>query len=63
MPAGYARPDQYVRFPGQAQAIEPHSPLIRRVIWVDDQDLVIVKSFGKFVSEIAGNERSFPHHV
>ena len=25
------------------------------VIWVDDQDFVIVKSFGKFVSEIAGN--------
>lgn len=30
------------------------------VIWVDDQDLVIVKSFGKFVSEIAGNGTKLP---
>ncbi len=30
------------------------------VIWVDDQDFVIVKSFGKFVSEIAGNGTQLP---
>jgi hypothetical protein len=30
------------------------------VIWVDDQDFVIVKSFGKFVSEIAGNGTKLP---
>jgi hypothetical protein len=30
------------------------------VIWVDDQDCVIVKSFGKFVSEIAGNGTKLP---
>ena len=30
------------------------------VIWVDEQDLVIVKSFGKFVSEIAGNGTKLP---
>lgn len=30
------------------------------VIWVDDQDFAIVKSFGKFVSEIAGNGTKLP---
>jgi hypothetical protein len=30
------------------------------VIWVDDQDFVIVKSFGKFASEIAGNGTKLP---
>jgi hypothetical protein len=30
------------------------------VIWVDDQDFVIVKSYGKYVSEIAGNGSSLP---
>jgi hypothetical protein len=30
------------------------------VIWVDDQDFAIVKSYGKFVSEIAGNGSSLP---
>jgi hypothetical protein len=30
------------------------------VIWVDEQDFVIVKSFGKFVSEIAGNGTKLP---
>jgi hypothetical protein len=30
------------------------------VIWVDDQDFTIVKSYGKFVSEIAGNGSSLP---
>ena len=30
------------------------------VVWVDDQDFVIVKSFGKFVSEIAGNGTKLP---
>jgi len=30
------------------------------VIWVDDQDFVIVKSFGKFVSEFAGNGTRLP---
>jgi len=29
-------------------------------VWVDDQELVIVKSFGKFVSEIAGNGTKLP---
>jgi hypothetical protein len=30
------------------------------VIWVDDRDFVIVKSYGKFVSEIAGNGTKLP---
>ena len=30
------------------------------VIWVDDQDFVIVKSFGKFVSEFVGNGTKLP---
>jgi hypothetical protein len=30
------------------------------VIWVEEQDFVIVKSFGKFVSEIAGNGTKLP---
>lgn len=30
------------------------------VIWVDDQDFAIVKSYGKFVSEISGNGSSLP---
>src|SRR5580698_11003366 len=30
------------------------------VIWVDDQDFAIVKSYGKFVSEISGNGLSLP---
>ncbi len=34
--------------------------LFEGVIWVDDQDLVIVKSFGKFVSEYAGNGAKLP---
>ena len=34
--------------------------LFEGVIWVDDQDFVIVKSFGKFVSEIAGNGTKLP---
>jgi len=29
-------------------------------VWVEDQDLVIVKTFGKFVSEIAGNGTKLP---
>jgi hypothetical protein len=29
-------------------------------IWVDDRDLTIVKSFGKFVSEISGNGTNLP---
>jgi hypothetical protein len=29
-------------------------------IWVDDRDFVIVKSYGKFVSEIAGNGTKLP---
>ncbi|MGB0035602.1 MAG: hypothetical protein WBP79_09025 [Candidatus Acidiferrales bacterium] len=29
-------------------------------IWVDDRDFVIVKSYGKFVSEIAGNGSKLP---
>jgi hypothetical protein len=34
--------------------------LFEGVIWVDDQDFAIVKSFGKFVSEIAGNGTKLP---
>lgn len=34
--------------------------LFEGVIWVDDQDFVIVKSFGKFVSEYAGNGTRLP---
>jgi hypothetical protein len=30
------------------------------VVWVDDQDFAIVKSYGQFVSEIAGNGTKFP---
>lgn len=30
------------------------------VVWVDDRDFVIVKSYGKFVSEIAGNGTKLP---
>jgi hypothetical protein len=30
------------------------------VIWVDDQDFAIVKSYGKFVSELSGNGTSLP---
>lgn len=30
------------------------------VVWVDDHDFVIVKSYGKFVSEIAGNGTKLP---
>jgi len=30
------------------------------VVWVDDHDLAIVKSYGKFVSEIAGNGMKMP---
>jgi hypothetical protein len=30
------------------------------VVWVDDQDFVIVKSYGKFVSEIEGNGTELP---
>jgi len=30
------------------------------VIWVDDRDFAIVKSYGKFVSEIAGNGTKLP---
>lgn len=30
------------------------------VIWVDDHDFAIVKSYGKFVSEISGNGTSLP---
>ncbi len=30
------------------------------VVWVDDHDLTIVKSYGKFVSEIAGNGMKLP---
>jgi hypothetical protein len=29
-------------------------------IWIDDQDLAIVKTFGKFVGEIAGNGTNLP---
>src|SRR5262249_44733892 len=29
-------------------------------VWVDDHDLTIVKSFGKFVSELAGNGTKLP---
>jgi hypothetical protein len=29
-------------------------------VWVDDHDLTIVKSYGKFVSELAGNGTKFP---
>jgi hypothetical protein len=34
--------------------------LFEGAVWVDDQELVIVKSFGKFVSEIAGNGTKLP---
>lgn len=34
--------------------------LFEGVIWVDDQDFVIVKSFGKFVSEYAGTGTKLP---
>jgi hypothetical protein len=34
--------------------------LFEGVIWVDDQDFVIVKSFGKFVSEYAGPGTKLP---
>jgi hypothetical protein len=34
--------------------------LFEGAVWVDDQDFVIVKSFGKFVSEIAGNGTKLP---
>jgi hypothetical protein len=30
------------------------------VVWVDDHDLTVVKSYGKFVSEIAGNGMKMP---
>jgi hypothetical protein len=34
--------------------------LFEGAVWVEDHDLVIVKSFGKFVSEIAGNGTKLP---
>jgi hypothetical protein len=34
--------------------------LFEGAVWVEDQDLVIVKSFGKFVSEIAGSDTKLP---
>ena len=34
--------------------------LFEGAIWVDDHDLTIVKSFGKFVSEISGNGPQLP---
>jgi hypothetical protein len=30
------------------------------VVWIDDQDFAIVKSYGKFVNEIAGNGTALP---
>ncbi len=34
--------------------------LFEGAVWVDDQDFAIVKTFGKFVSEIAGNGTKLP---
>jgi hypothetical protein len=34
--------------------------LFEGAVWIDDHDFVIVKSFGKFVSEIAGNGTKLP---
>ena len=34
--------------------------LFEGAVWVEDQDFVIVKSFGKFVSEISGNGTQLP---
>lgn len=32
-------------------------------VWIDDQDLAIVKTFGKFVGEIAGNGTKLPFNM
>ncbi|MGH9712694.1 MAG: hypothetical protein ACRD5M_05270 [Candidatus Acidiferrales bacterium] len=60
--AGQDKLDQintYV-FQVKPQQLSRTHRLFDGVIWVDDQDFVIVKSFGKFVSELSDNGTKLP---
>jgi hypothetical protein len=60
--AGHVQLDQlntYV-FQVKPKLLSRKKRLFEGVIWVDDQDFAIVKSYGKFVSEFAGNGLSLP---
>ncbi len=60
--AGQQKLDQINTYAFQVKpkAFDRNKRFFEGVIWVDDQDFAIVKSYGKFVSEYGGNGLSLP---
>ena len=57
---GQAQQAEYLRLSGQAQAVEPHAPFFEGVIWVDDHDFAIVRSYGKLVGDFHAERDALP---